>query len=52
MRITVMVLSSLITVLAMIVALFKEDIRGFFIRQKLNVSHGNKLKESTQKSKH
>ena len=48
-RITVMVLSSLITVLAMIVALFKEDIRGFFIRPKLNVSHGNKLKESTQK---
>lgn len=31
MRITIMVLSSLVTVLAMIVALFKEDIRGILL---------------------
>lgn len=49
MRITVMIVSSFITVLAMIVALFKEDIRGFFVRPKLNLSKDNKLNESTQK---
>lgn len=50
MRITVMIISSLITVLAMIVALFKEDIRGLFVRPKLNLSKENNLKENTHQA--
>ncbi|WP_445404063.1 hypothetical protein [Acinetobacter vivianii] len=50
MRITVMVISSIITVFAMLVALFKEDIRGVFVRPKLTISKENKLKELTQKT--
>nr|WP_314370514.1 hypothetical protein [uncultured Acinetobacter sp.] len=49
MRITIMVISSLVTVLAMIVALFKEDIRGLFIKPKLDLSKDNKLNEVTQR---
>jgi hypothetical protein len=50
MRITIMVLSSLVTVLAMIVALFKEDIRGIFIKPKLDLNKENKLNEVTQRT--
>lgn len=49
MRITVMIFSSVVTVLAMVVALFKEDIRGFFVRPKLSVGKDNKLNEEKQK---
>ena len=50
MRITIMVLSSLVTVLAMIVALFKEDIRGIFIKPKLDLNKENKLNDVTQRT--
>lgn len=50
MRITIVVLSSLVTVLAMIVALFKEDIRGIFIKPKLDLNKENKLNEVTQRT--
>lgn len=50
MRITIMIISSLVTVLAMIVALFKEDIRGLFIKPKLDLNKENKLNEVTQRT--
>ncbi|MFN3075187.1 hypothetical protein ACK1JC_16555 [Acinetobacter sp. TY2] len=48
MRITVMIFSSIITVFAMIVALFKEDIRGFVVRPRLHLNKENKLNELTK----
>lgn len=48
-RIALMLVSTVITATAMFVALFKEDIRGIFVRPKLQISKVNKLEETTRK---
>jgi len=49
-RIWIMVVSSILTVVAMGVALFKEDIRGCFVKPLITISENNKLEETTRKT--
>lgn len=49
-RITLMVVSSAITTIAMLIALFKEDIRNLFVHPKVELSKTNSLRETTAKT--